>query len=47
MSCIDKTYVSSWEEWKELKDWVWDKKIELKNGLTCYPRNCMYYPDYG
>lgn len=46
MSCIDKTYVSSWEEWKELKDWVWDKKIELKNGLTCYPRNCMYYPDY-
>ena len=33
MAAIDKTYVSSWEQWEELKDWVWDKKIELKNGL--------------
>ena len=47
MAAIDKTYVSSWEQWKELKDWVWDKKIELKNGLISYPRRCMYYPEYG
>lgn len=47
MAAIDRTYVSSWEQWKELKDWVWDKKIELKNGLISYPRKCMYYPEYG
>ena len=47
MAAIDKTYVSSWKQWKELKDWVWDKKIELKNGLISYPRRCMYYPEYG
>ena len=47
MSAIDKTYVSSWEQWKELKDWVWDKEIHLKNGLISRPRGCMYYPEYG
>lgn len=47
MACIDKTYVNSWEQWKELRDWCWDKKFTLKNNITIKPRDYMYYPEYG
>lgn len=46
MAGIDKTYVTSWNQWKELRDWIWDKEFDLSNGAHIVLRNYMYYPDY-
>lgn len=45
MAAIDKTYVSSWAQWKELRDWIWDKEFDLHNGAHVVLRDWMYYPD--
>ena len=32
MAAIDKTYVSSWEEYKEIRDWAIKTNVTYPNG---------------
>lgn len=45
MAALDKTYVSSFEEWKEVMDWARNAKFTCPNGDVIHIINYCYYPD--
>lgn len=45
MAAIDKTYVSDWNTFKEIRDWAKDQSFTLKNGEKINLINYFYYPD--
>lgn len=45
MAGIDKTYITSYEDYKKVIDWCRDKSFKLSNGQVIYPSNFIYYPD--
>ncbi len=45
MAAIDKTYISDYQQFKEVRDWCKDKKVELKNGLVYNAIDFLYDPD--
>lgn len=45
MAGIDKTYITSYEDYKKVIDWCKDKSFKLSNGQVIYPSNFIYYPD--
>lgn len=45
MAAIDKTYVNSYEEWKEVTEYMKNAKFKCPNGMTLYGRGSLYYPD--
>lgn len=46
MAAIDKTYVSTFEEWKEIIDWARNKVYLCPNGIVFNVIDYCYYPDY-
>ena len=42
MAGIDKTYTSSWEEYRSLVEWCKDKSFVLKNGDVVRPSRYIY-----
>lgn len=46
MSSIDKTYVSSFEEWKEVMDWARTTKFTCPNGMVLNVIDYCYNSDY-
>lgn len=46
MAGIDKTYISSWREFKEIKDWAIKTNVIYPNGINGGKMiNWIYYPD--
>lgn len=45
MAGIDKTYVSTWKEWKELHDWAIDRVANFKNGSLRHLKQFMFNLD--
>lgn len=45
MAGIDKTYITSYEDYKKVVDWCKDKSFKLSNGQVIYPSDFIYYPD--
>ena len=45
MAGIDKTYLTSYDDYKKVIDWCRDKSFKLSNGQVVYPSNFIYYPD--
>lgn len=45
MAAIDKTYVSDWNTFKEIRDWAKDQSFTLKNGEKINLINYFYYPN--
>lgn len=45
MAAIDKTYVSNWDDFDEIRNWAKDKEIPLKNGSHVKLTNFMYHID--
>lgn len=45
MAYIDKTYVSSYEEWKSIIDWCKNNSFTCPNGIVIHPINYCYDPD--
>lgn len=45
MAGIDKTYISDYEQYKEVRDWCKDKKVVLKNGLSFNADDFLYDKD--
>lgn len=45
MAAIDKTYISSFEDYKKVVEWAKDKSFKLKNGQVIKPYYYIYYPD--
>lgn len=45
MAAIDKTYVSDWNTFKEIRDWAKNQSFTLKNGEKINLINYFYYPD--
>ena len=45
MAGIDKTYITSYEDYKKVIDWCRDKSFKLSNGQVIYPSDFIYYPD--
>ena len=45
MAGIDKTYLTSYEDYKKVIDWCKDKSFKLSNGQIIYPSDFIYYPD--
>ena len=41
MAAIDKTYVSNWNDFNEIRNWAKDKEIPLKNGSHVKLANFM------
>lgn len=41
MSYIDKTYISTYKQFKEVRDWCKDKIVELPNGLKYHAENFL------
>lgn len=46
MAAIDKTYVSSFEEWKEVMDWARTAKFTCPNGMVLNVIDYCYNSDY-
>ena len=44
MAALDKTYASSFEEWKEVMDWARTAKFTCPNGMVIKVINYCYYP---
>ena len=42
MAGIDKTYIHSYEQYKEVYDWCKGKEVTLKNGVTFKPVDFLY-----
>ena len=45
MAGIDKTYISSYEDYKKIIDWCKGKSFTLKDGSVIIPSNYIYSPD--
>lgn len=45
MAAIDKTYISNYQQFKEVRDWCKNKKVELKNGIVFDAIDFLMYPD--
>lgn len=46
MAAIDKTYVDSWEEYKEIRDWAIKTNVTYPNGdIGSKMINWFYFPD--
>ena len=46
MAAIDKTYVSSWEDYKEIRDWAIKTNVTYPNGdIGSKMINWFYFPD--
>lgn len=45
MAAIDKTYVRTWKDWKEITDWMKSFGRKLPNGSILRGENFLYYPD--
>ena len=45
MSYIDKTYISTYQQFTQVRNWCRDKKVKLKNGLTYNAIDFLAYPD--
>ena len=45
MAGIDKTYVSNWSTFKEIRDWAENQSFTLKNGEKINLIDYFYYPD--
>ena len=45
MAGIDKTYITSYDDYKKVIDWCKGKSFKLSNGQVIYPSNFIYYPD--
>lgn len=45
MAAIDKTYVNTWKDWKEITDWMKSFERKLPNGSVVKGENFLYYPD--
>lgn len=45
MAGIDKTYVSNWSTFKEIRDWAENQSFTLKNGKKIDLIDYFYYPD--
>lgn len=45
MAGIDKTYISSYEDYRKVINWCKDKSFKLKNGKIIKPSDFIYYPD--
>lgn len=45
MACIDRTYVTSYEEWKEVIGWAKKTEYICPNGLKYKVIDSCYYPD--
>lgn len=45
MAGIDKTYISDYQQFTQVRDWCKDKKVELKNGLVYNAIDFLMYPD--
>lgn len=45
MAGIDKTYLTSYDDYKKVIDWCRDKSFKLSNGQVIYPSDFIYYPD--
>ena len=44
MAGIDKTYLTSYDDYKKVIDWCRDKSFKLSNGQVIYPSDFIYYP---
>lgn len=45
MAAIDKTYISDWETFDEIRNWALKQRIPLKDGTSVSLRDYMYCPD--
>ena len=45
MAAIDKTYISDWETFNEIRNWGLQQSVPLKDGTLVPLRNFMYNPD--
>lgn len=45
MAGIDKTYISNWSTFKEIRDWAENQSFTLKNGEKINLIDYFYYPD--
>lgn len=45
MSYIDKTYISTYQQFTQVRDWCKDKKVKLKNGLIFNAIEFLMYPE--
>ena len=46
MAAIDKTYVDSWKEYKEIRDWAIKTNVTYPNGdIGSKMINWFYFPD--
>jgi len=43
MAAIDKTYVSNWDDFNEIRNWAKDKEIPLKNGTYFKLADLLYH----
>ena len=46
MAAIDKTYVSTWEDWKEIVDYMTNFERVLPNGSVLKGKDFLYYPEF-
>ena len=45
MAAIDKTYVSDWDTFNEIRNWANKQQFTLKNGKVVQLSSFLYYPD--
>lgn len=45
MAYIDKTYFSTYEQWKQVRDWCDDKIVEFNKTQIYHVKNYLYYTD--
>ena len=45
MAAIDKTYISDWETFDEIRNWALKQRVPLKDGSSVPLRAYMYCPD--
>ena len=46
MAAIDKTYVTNFEDFIRIQNWMKNFVRELPNGTVLYGEDFLYYPDY-